>query len=378
MEYISDLFANEYFLIIPAFLFVLTIVVFFHELGHFLAARWCGVTVEVFSVGFGPEIFGFYDRKGTRWKVSWIPLGGYVKFIDDLNAASIPDAEALNSLTPEQKAGALQFKPLWQRAVVVAAGPLASFLLAIVVFTATFTIYGYGYIKPVVGGFSKDSAALEAGFKVGDEITSINGSPVKSFMDIKAVVQISGNEKLNFDVLRNGKTIQLISSPRDVEERDAFGNKQRLLGIRSSSNPDDRVYYRVDPFTAVYLSLDRTYAVITTTTSYLYRVISGRVSADQLSGPIGIAVTSGKVATFGIIPLIQLAAFLSIAIGFFNLFPIPILDGGHLAFYAIEAVRGKPLSPKTQDIAAHLGFALLILLMIFVTRLDFIHRIPWG
>ncbi len=378
MEYLSSILSNEVFLIFPAFLFVLTIVVFFHELGHFLVARWCGVAVEAFSVGFGPEIFGFYDHKGTRWKICWIPLGGYVKFIDDQNAASIPSEEQLNAMTPEQKAGALQLKPLWQRAAVVAAGPAASFLLAIIIFTITFSVYGHNYIKPVVGGFSKNSAAKEAGFKVGDEIISINGSPVKSFMDIRAMVQISGSEALNFVVLRDGNKVNLSSAPRDVKERDPFGNKQRLLGISSSRDPKHSVYSTVNPITAVYLSLDRTYSVISTTTSYLYRVISGRVAPDQLSGPVGIAMTSGKVATFGIIPLIQLAAFLSIAIGFFNLFPIPILDGGHLAFYAIEAVRGKPLSAKTQDIAAHVGFALLILLMIFVTRLDFMHRIPWG
>ena len=374
MEYLQSAL-----LMMSAFVFVLTIVVFFHELGHFLVARWCGVTVEAFSIGFGPEIFGFTDKTGTRWKVCWIPLGGYVKFIDDQNAASIPDEEQVVAMTPEQRAGALQLKPLWQRSAVVAAGPIASFLLAIIIFTATYSFLGHGYIKPVVGGFSKDSAAKEAGFKVGDEILSINGSNIRSFMDIKAVVQISGDEPLNFVVLRDGQKVNLTSVSKNVKERDPLGNKQRLLGISSSLDPKHRVYSRVDPITAVGLSIDQTYTVISATTSYLYRVITGRVSPDQLSGPVGIAVTSGKVAELGgVFSLIQLAAFLSIAIGFFNLFPIPILDGGHLAFHLIEALRGKPLSARTQEFAASIGFALLILLMIFVTRLDIMNRIPWG
>lgn len=352
------------------FVFVLTVVVFFHELGHFLVARWCGVNVEAFSIGFGGEIFGFYDKKGTRWKVCWIPLGGYVKFIDDENAASVPSKEAALNMTETERQGAFQTKPLWQRASVVAAGPIASFLLGIVIFTGIFSTLGYQYVKPIVGEVIENSAASEAGFQKNDLILSINGQTIDSFSDIRTVVQLSYNEALNFVVDRNGSEIELVSTPRLSETRDLLGNKQRLLGIRSSSNPEHVVSRGVNPLDAFVLSLERTYDVISTSLEFLGRLIFGQAPVDQLSGPIGIADASGKVAELGIIPLIQWIAFLSIAIGFFNLFPIPMLDGGHLLFYAMEAIKGKPLSDNIQNVGFRIGVAILLSLMIFVTIID--------
>lgn len=357
---------------IPAFLFVLTIIVFFHELGHFWAARRCGVTVEAFSIGFGKEIFGWTDSKKTRWKICWIPLGGYVKFIDDMNAASTPSEEILEELTEEEREGALQSKALWQRAFVVAAGPIASFLLAIVIFSGTYMIYGYGYHKPLVGHVLEGSPAEKAGFQKGDIIVSINDNKVDKFQDIWTIVQISGDELLKFKVLRDGQEVTLQGRSAVSDKLDKLGNRPRQLGIASSKN---YIYQRVDPITAIGLSLKQTYEIIVLPLQYLSKVISKGEVPDKLSGPLGIADTAGKVLiNIGWLGLIQLAATLSAAIGFFNLLPIPLLDGGHLAFYAVEAIRGKPLSARTQEIAAAFGLAILVTLMIFVTRLDIINR----
>ncbi len=357
---------------IPAFLFVLTIIVFFHELGHFWAARRCGVTVDAFSIGFGREIIGWTDSKNTRWKICWIPLGGYVKFIDDMNAASTPDEGALQEMSAEERKGALQSKALWQRAFVVAAGPIASFLLAIVIFSGIYMVYGYGYHKPYVGQVKQGSPAEKAGFKSGDLILSINGNRIEEFQDIGPYVQISGNDVLKFKVLRDDKEIALEGKSAISETVDKLGNRPRQLGIYSSKR---YIYQKVDPITAIGLSLKQTYKIIVLPLQYLSGTIARGEVPDQLSGPIGIADTAGKVLiNIGWLGLIQLAATLSAAIGFFNLLPIPLLDGGHLAFYAVEAVRGKPLSARTQEIAAAFGLAILVTLMIFVTRLDIINR----
>ncbi len=372
LEELKMILVQHWFLAVPAFIFVLTIVVFFHELGHFLVARWCGVKVEAFSIGFGPEIFGFNDRKGTRWRVAWVPLGGYVKFIDDQNAASIPDQDAAREMTPEQKAGALQFKPLWQKAAVVAAGPIASFLLGIVIFAVFLLIYGdVKHVKPVISQVVEKSAAQQAGFKAGDEILAIDGSKIESYLDIRVAIGINGDNELTYTVLRDGQKIDLKATARMAAKRDHMGNKQRLLGVVFSQKPEHRVRVDVGPVTAVVVSVKKTYAIVSTTLSYLGNVITLKAPPDQISGPVKIAKTAGQIAAKGGVPmLIQFAAYLSIAIGLFNLFPIPILDGGHLAFYLAEAIMGRPVSAKTQDIAASVGFALLILLMVFVTHQD--------
>jgi regulator of sigma E protease len=360
--------------IIP-FLFVLTVVVFFHELGHFLVARWCGVAVKTFSIGFGPEIFGFTDRKGTRWRLSWIPLGGYVKFIDDENVASAGGRKAFEQLPPEQKARSFQGKSLAQRAAIVAAGPLANFLLAIAIFTAIFTFFGERTTDAKVDVVNPGSAAERAGFLSGDRIISIDGEAIVSFGQMQRLVGTSPDRPLVFVVERGGKTIEITATPERKEITDRFGNTVRLglLGIQRSASPDDWTLKRHDPFTAFVMAVKETYFVISRSLAYLYDVIVGREAADQLGGPIRIAQVSGQVATAGFIALLNLAAIISTSIGLINLFPIPMLDGGHLLFYGIEAIRGRPLSEYTQEIGFRIGLAFVLMLMIFATWNDLIH-----
>jgi len=359
---------------ILAFLFVLTVVVFFHELGHFLVARWCGVKVRTFSIGFGPEIFGFYDKKGTRWRFAWIPLGGYVKFLDDENAASAPDHDAIAAMTEEERAGSFHYKPLYQRAAIVAAGPIANFILAIVIYAVLFTAVGQTIISPRVDQVVEGSAAESAGFKNGDLVVEIDGEPIESFGEMQRIVGLSADEQLTVVVMRDEARVELTPTPERKEKQDFFGNTVRMgvLGISRSNAAEDRTFERHDPFTALWLGTKETYTIASHTLVYIGRVFSGRESADQLGGPLRIAQVSGQVASLGFVALIGLTAVLSVSIGLLNLFPIPILDGGHLLFYAIEAVRGRPLSQKTQEIGFRIGLALVLMLMIFVTWNDLI------
>src|SRR5436189_220601 len=288
----SELFLNSFNTLshgligyIVPFLFVLTIVVFFHELGHFLVARWAGVKVLTFSLGFGPELVGFNDRHGTRWKISAIPLGGYVKFFGDDSEASTPSSETLANMTAEERAGSFHHKKVGPRAAIVAAGPIANFLLAIVIFTCLFTFFG----KP------------------------------------------------------------------------------------STTAPGDVVTERVDPATALWLGVKETWFVVERTLAYIGGVFTGREAADQVGGPLRIAQISGQVATIGLAALVHLAAVLSISIGLLNLFPVPLLDGGHLLFYAVEAVRGRPLSERAQEMGFRIGLGLVLMLMVFATYNDILH-----
>jgi len=354
------------------FLFVLTVVVFFHELGHFIVARWCKVTVRVFSIGFGREIFGFNDKKGTRWRLSWVPLGGYVKFLGDDDAASTPDRDAMEAMTQAELAGSFHAKPLASRAAVVVAGPIANFLLAIAIFAFMFTFIGQRQTLPIVDAVTPGSAAEQAGFKPGDRILSIDDEPIESFTQIQRIVSISAGQELTISVNRTGSELILKATPRKQETTDVFGNTLRrgLLGIRRSAAPEDWVLKKYDPLTAVWMGTKETYFVISRTLYYLYEVVTGREKADQLGGPIRIAQISGQVATAGFFALLNLAAVLSVSIGLINLFPIPMLDGGHLLFYAIEAIRGRPLSERTQEIGFRIGLALVLMLMIFATWND--------
>ncbi len=450
------LFSDKYLFWILPFLFVLTVVVFFHELGHFLVARWCGVAVKVFSIGFGREIFGFNDRKGTRWRFAWIPLGGYVKFLDDENAASVPDKKSQDNLNAQERAGSFHNKPLWQRSAVVAAGPIANFILAVVIFAGMFTLVGERFTKPIIDVI-QGSVADTAGFKPGDLIGSVDGEPVESFEVLQRIVGTNANRELTVGVNRDGADLQVTITPQNetipnmlglrrfapaqVDEIDpgspadkagfkpgdlvvkigeqdieTFGGMQRivsqsankeltivvrrgdtrvtllatpkvrrvtdatgktvekgLLGIRRNTASGDGIWKRYNPVTATWLGAKRTWFVIATTMSYLYDIVAGNQSADQLGGPIRIAKVSGDVAKAGILPLINLAAVLSISIGLLNLFPIPMLDGGHLLYYGIEAVRGRPLSERAQEIGFRIGLALVLMLMIWATRNDLIH-----
>jgi len=357
------------------FLFVLTLVVFFHELGHFIVARWCKVDVKVFSIGFGREIFGFNDKKGTRWRLSWIPLGGYVKFAGDENAASAPDAEAIKNMSENERKGNFHAKSLAQKAAIVVAGPVANFLLAIAIFAFIFTFIGQRQTLPIVDAVSENSAASVAGFKAGDLVLSIDGEPIESFGEMQRIVSISADRELTVFVKRKGAEVALKATPRKKETTDVFGNTIRrgLLGIRRSASPEDWVLKKHDPLTSVWMGTKETYFVIERTLSYLYDVITGREKADQLGGPIRIAQVSGQVATAGFFALLNLGAILSVSIGLINLFPVPMLDGGHLLFYGIEAIRGRPLSEKTQELGFRIGLALVLMLMIFATWNDLIH-----
>ena len=356
------------------FLFVLTVVVFFHELGHFLIARGCGIAVKTFSIGFGPEIAGYTDRHGTRWRLSWIPLGGYVKFIDDENAASAGQ-RPLEQLTPEERQQSFQAKSLGQRAAVVAAGPIANFILAIVIFTAIFAFFGERITAAKVDIVNPGSAAERAGFLPGDKVVSIDGQKIESFSEMQRIVGMSPDQQLHFVVERDGKTIDITATPERKEITDNFGNVIRLglLGIQRSASPDDWTLKRHDPATAFTMALKETWFVISRSLGYLYDVVTGREAADQLGGPIRIAQVSGQVATAGFVALLNLAAIISVSIGLLNLFPIPMLDGGHLLFYLIEAIRGRPLSETTQEIGFRIGLAFVLMLMIFATWNDLIH-----
>src|SRR5438128_12004152 len=331
--------------IIP-FLFVLTVVVFFHELGHFLVARWAGVRVLTFSLGFGPELAGFNDRHGTRWKISAIPLGGYVKFFGDDSEASTPSTEALASMSPEEQAGSFHHKKVGPRAAIVAAGPIANFILAIVIFTCLVTFFGKPSTTARVDKVEANSAAAAAGFQVGDIVTSIGGTKINSFNDMQRIVGTRAGEKLTFTVRRGDSTLQLKGTPELREVKDPFGNTQRLgiLGITRATSPGEVTTEKVDPASALWLGIKETWFVIDQTLSYIGNIFTGRASADQIGGPIRIAQMSRQVAALGLLPWLDVAAVLSISIGLLNLFPVPFLAGGHRLLLTAEVVRGGPFS----------------------------------
>ena len=357
------------------FLFVLTIVVFFHELGHFLVARWCGIRVLVFSLGFGPEIVGFNDRHGTRWKISAVPLGGYVKFFGDESAASAPDHAAVAQMSETEKKDSFIGQPVRSRAAVVAAGPLANFVLAIVIFASIFAIVGKQTATARVDSVQPNSAAAAAGFKPGDLVLSIDGTKIDSFSDMQRIVSVSSGEKLKIVVERGGREVTLTATPQLKEIKDNFGNEHRIgvLGITRSMTAGDIKTQKVGPLTAVVMGAQETWFVVDRTLTYIGGVFAGREAADQLGGPIRIAQVSGEVATAGFTALMRLTAVLSVSIGLLNLFPIPLLDGGHLLFYGIEAARGRPLSERAQEVGFRIGLAIVVMLMIFATFNDILH-----
>jgi regulator of sigma E protease len=328
------------------FLFVLSLVVFFHELGHFLIARLCGVRVLTFSIGFGPELAGFNDRYGTRWKIAAIPLGGYVKFFGDENAGSAPDASRLQTMNAGERAVSFHFQRVWKRAAIVVAGPLANFLLAIVIFAAIFMIYGKQTMSARVDSVQADSAAAAAGFESGDIVLSIDGQPIDNFADMQRIVSDSADRTLAIKVDRNGGQLVLKATPALKEVKDSFGNVRRIgiLGISRSMAPGDVKFEPVSLAQAIWLGGQETWFVVNRTLSYI-----------------------------GFAALVHLAAVLSVSIGLLNLFPIPLLDGGHLLFYAIEAVRGRPLSERAQEVGFRIGLAIVVMLMIFATFNDIVH-----
>jgi regulator of sigma E protease len=359
-------------LTILQFLVVLTIVVFVHEFGHFIVARWCGVKVGMFSIGFGREIFGFTDKKGTRWRFAWIPLGGYVKFIDDENAASQPSADALERLSDADRSGAFQTKPLWQRAAVVAAGPMANFLLAIAVYAGVNLAFGVRTITPTVGEVKAGMPAAVAGIQPGDRITSIDGWTVEGFEDIQRIVGINAGKPLQFGIDRNGEKLSLTVTPEVHEQADSFGGtfKRGLIGVTPSSVAGFKDAKPVGPIEALRLGIRETYTNIAHTIQGIADIVTQRQAADQMGGPILMAQVTAKVAEGGIEPLLRWIAFISANIGFLNLLPIPVLDGGHLVYYAIEGVMRRPMSRRMQEIGFQIGVALVLMLMVYVNLND--------
>ncbi len=373
-ELISQIYGSTYWIfsyLLP-FLLVLTPVVFFHELGHFVVARWNGVKVDAFSVGFGKELIGRTDAHGTRWKICVIPLGGYVKFAGDANAASVPDFDNMDKMSEEDIAGSFIHKTVGQRAAVVVAGPIANFLLAIVIFTAGFMIWGKPVSDPVIASVQTGSAAEEVGLKAGDIIISIDGTNISSFNDIPLIVAPNAGKEMPIVIERAGTTRNYMITPREMEIEDRFGNLQKigLIGITNTSEVGNFRIVEMGFIDALSEAVIQTWYQIKIPLLYLKDIIIGKKSAEMLGGPVKIAKYSGDIASQGYASLIQFVAFISVAIGLMNLFPIPMLDGGHLVFYAIEAIRGKPLSEKTQEMGFTLGLLIIFSLMIFVTYND--------
>lgn len=378
MDFLSHVFSllgNGLIGYIVPFVFVLTIVVFFHELGHFLVARWAGVKVVTFSLGFGPELVGFNDRHGTRWKVSAIPLGGYVKFFGDESEASTPSSATLASMSDSERKGSFHHMSVAKRAAIVAAGPIANFILAIVIFGCLFTFLGKPNTSARVDQIQPGSAAAAAGFQTGDTVTKIDDQTIGSFSDMQRVVSSSAGTVLRFTIKRGPADIELTATPELKEIKDSFGNVHSvgILGITRAATPGEAATEKVSPPVAFWLGVKETWFVTKSTLVYIGDVFTRRASADQLGGPIRIAQISGQVATFGISALIHLTAVLSISIGLLNLFPVPMLDGGHLMFYLVEVVRGRPLSERSQEMGFRVGLALVLMLMVFATYNDILH-----
>jgi regulator of sigma E protease len=357
------------------FLFVLSLVVFVHELGHFLVARWCGVRVLVFSIGFGPELMGFNDRYGTRWKISAVPLGGFVKFFGDENAASVPDSERLANMDAAERADTFMFQSVAKRAAIVVAGPLANFLLAIVIFAGVFMFYGKQTMTARVDEVVPGSVAAKAGFQPGDLIVAIDGRAIGDFAQMQRVVSESPGENLQITVDRAGAQVSLNATPALEERKDILGNVVRvgILGIKRAPGADDIKYQPVSPPRALWMGVEESFNIVDQTFKYIGGVITGRKSTDQLSGPIGIARAVGQAANISLLVLVNITGAISVSIGLLNLFPIPLLDGGHLLYYLIEGLRGRPLSERAQEMGFRIGLAIVLMLMIFATFNDIVH-----
>jgi regulator of sigma E protease len=352
------------------FILVLSVLVFVHELGHYLVARWNKVRIEVFSIGFGPEVFGFHDRTGTRWKFSILPLGGYVRMFGDAEAASSPDSQALATMSEADKAVSYHHKPVGQRAAVAAAGPAANFLFALLVLSGLYMIAGQSFTPADVGTVQPGSAAERAGLLPGDVIVAIDGTDIERFEEVRQVVSMNAGRPLAMVIMRSGRQIPLTATPDTTEFKDRFGNIHRigLLGIGRAGTE----MRQLGPFTAVWQASREITGVVTGTLTALGQMVEGSRSTEELGGPLRIAQVSSEVAQSGTYALVWFLAFLSVNLGLLNLFPIPVLDGGHLLFYAFEAARGKPLGPRAQEYGFRIGLALVLTLMVFATWNDLV------
>jgi len=349
-----------------AFICAIGPLVFFHELGHYWVARLFGVGAEQFSIGFGREITGWTDKRGTRWKVGWLPLGGYVRFVGDMNPASQPDADA--ELSPELRAVSFHHKPWWQRFLIVLAGPVANFLLAITIFAAFFLAYGMPSTPSVAPGIAPGSAADRAGIRVGDRILEVSGQDTSMFNDLRRVVSIRAGEAVPVLIERDGRVSTLTIRLGHEDRKDEFGQVYRV-GVLGIEQPP-RVFTTVSLAQALPLATTYTIRLTRSMIDGLVQIITGRRSTKDLGGPLKMAQIAGQQASLGPFEFIQLIALFSINLGFINLLPVPMLDGGHLVFYAAEAVRRRPVSERAQDWAFRGGLALLFALLVFVTVND--------
>ena len=376
MNYLASL-VEPYVQHTVAFLCIFTAVVFAHELGHYLVARWCGVRVEIFSIGFGPEMFGWTDRHATRWRVSWLPFGGYIRMYGDAPAdstaspspAQTPGAPPGTPIDPALQPFSFAAKSVAARAAIVFAGPLANFVLAVVVLAVLFATLGQQLTSTVIGKVYPASAAAQAGILPGDKIMALNGQRVARFEDIADIVLLGLGEPLTVTIQRNGATLELQATPHVIEEADIFGTVHRIgrLGIESSG-PGEIVHY--DPATAGWMAVVETYRRAADILKSLEQIVTGVRPPKEVGGILSIAKMSGDIAGRGLIDAIDFAMLLSINLGLLNLFPIPLLDGGRLLFYAFEAVRGRPLGPRAEEWGFRLGFALVLSLMVFATWND--------
>ena len=355
------------------FIALIVVVVFIHEYGHYYFAKRYGVGITDFSIGFGKEMFGWNDKSGTRWKVCVIPLGGYVKFFGDRNVYSQADNDKIIKEYSNVDQGKLfVLKPLYQRGLIVFGGPLANFLLAILIFFSVYMFAGKDFTPAVINEVQKDSPAMVAGLKDNDIVVSIDGNEVKSIMEVSKYIMMSTDEFINFTVNRYDQDLTFRVKPNIVEGEDNLGNKisKRMVGIKLGAYNNEVNHVKLGPTKALFYAVNEVYYVSTSSLKYIGSMIAGNGDTSQLGGPIRIAKISGQVAEFGILPFISLMAYISISLGLINLFPIPMLDGGHLMFYGIEKVLGRPLSQKTQEGFFRIGMFLLLSLMFFTTFND--------
>jgi len=355
------------------FIILILVVVFIHEYGHYYFAKKYGVGVTDFSIGFGKEIFGWNDKSGTRWKICWIPLGGYVKFFGDRNVFSQSDQEEiLKKYSEEERKKLFVLKPLYQRSLIVAAGPIANFILAIFIFLFIYMFSGKDFPPAVINEVQKDSPAQIAGLKKNDIILEIDNTKVKSILDVSKLITMSTSEYIDFMISRSDQEILFKIKPNIVDTEDNLGNKikKKMIGIQLGAYNNEVNHVKLGPAKALFYSVNEVYFVTTSSLKYLMSILFGSGDSSQLGGPIRIAKVTGQVAEFGILPFLSMMAYISISLGLINLFPIPLLDGGHLMFYGFEKILGRPLSQKTQEGFFRIGMFLILSLMFFATFND--------
>lgn len=351
-----------------SFIAIISLIVFIHEFGHFIVARWCGVKIEEFAIGFGKKIFGFRDKKGTQWKFCILPFGGYVKMYGDKNGASIPDLELVKKMSPHERKISFLGKNVYQRIAIVSAGPIANFILAIFIFTFLFKVNGISQIEPLVSEVVENSASFEAGIKKGDRILAIDNKEIEDFQEIRNTVVTGLEEDLNFKILRDNKELDIKISPKIISQKDMFGDdiKMRSIGL-IAENVIKKELSLIESFVE---ANKETLNISKSTFKTLGQLITGQRSVKELGGPVKIAKYSGKTVDMGLVVVAWFMAMISINLGVMNLLPIPVLDGGHLFYYFIEAIKGKPLSQKMQTYGYNFGLAIVLSLMVFTTLND--------